>query len=327
MSIMKSPMQQVRCRGWNIHVKRDDFFFLSGNKFRKLFWLTEKDPSFFAHKHLLSYGGIQSNAMLAIAQLAQMKDVPFAYFTKPIPPNVHERTASLVTNLSLATSMGMRHVELSHEQYDALANTHDFTPVVPTDMPQWIGVPQGVAIPEAELGIQQLAHEINDYTSSLHQSSAVVLPCGTGTTAYYLAKHVHPSIKVYGIPCVGSATYLRQQLDRQGGSTSATSKSLLQVLEPKKRVAFGTLWRPLLDIYEEVLSSTGIELDLIYGCLAWHTMLLGLQEGIFEGRDIIYIHCGGVTGNASQLDRYRKKYGHLQTNKNGDIPRAPVSSV
>ncbi|ETV72492.1 hypothetical protein, variant [Aphanomyces astaci] len=259
--------------------------------------------------HLLSYGGIQSNAMLAVAQLAQQKQVPFTYFTKPVPAQLMDRTKDIQTNFSLAKALGMQHVTLSENQYDVLADTHDFSPVAPPNATTWLGVPQGVAVPEAELGIRRLAHELNEYAETYANNVAVVLPCGTGTTAHYVAKHVHPSIHVYGVPCVGNAAYLRQQVAKL---ESSSGPSPLRVLEPRKRVAFGTLWRPLMDVHAEVLEDTGVEIDLVYGCLAWDTMLHALHLlQSFEGREVVYVHCGGLSGNASQLERYRNKYKNM----------------
>ncbi|RQM22559.1 hypothetical protein B5M09_002211 [Aphanomyces astaci] len=247
--------------------------------------------------------------MLAVAQLAQQKQVPFTYFTKPVPAQLMDRTKDIQTNFSLAKALGMQHVTLSENQYDVLADTHDFSPVAPPNATTWLGVPQGVAVPEAELGIRRLAHELNEYAETYANNVAVVRPCGTGTTAHYVAKHVHPSIHVYGVPCVGNAAYLRQQVAKL---ESSSGPSPLRVLEPRKRVAFGTLWRPLMDVHAEVLEDTGVEIDLVYGCLAWDTMLHALHLlQSFEGREVVYVHCGGLSGNASQLERYRNKYKNI----------------
>ncbi|ETV90663.1 hypothetical protein H310_14615 [Aphanomyces invadans] len=300
-----TKVQRVRCRGFDLHIKRDDLHFLPGNKFRKLFWLVEKDASFFTGNHLLSYGGIQSNAMLAVAQLAHLKQVPFTYFTKPISTQLLDRAKNLKSNFNLALSLGMHHVALENE-YDALADSHDFTPIAPLNATRWLGIPQGVALPEAAVGIRRLALELNDFAESYANNVAVVLPCGTGTTAHYVAKYIHPSIRVYGVPCVGSAAYLREQLAKL--DATAPGSSPLYVLEPRKRVAFGTLWRPLLDTYYEVLKDTGVEIDLIYGCLAWDTMLNAFDRHEFEGRQVVYIHSGGLSGNSSQLERYRNRF-------------------
>ncbi|KAF0683133.1 Aste57867_24821 [Aphanomyces stellatus] len=306
-----SPIQRVHFRGVDVHIKRDDVHFLSGNKFRKLFWLTEKDDAFYARNHILSYGGVQSNAMLAIAQLAQLKRVPFTYFTRSIPPHVFERTRGLETNFKAATALGMRHVQLPDTDYTALANTHDFAPVAPSHAASWLGVPQGVAVPEAELGVRQLALELNDFGAAFNNNVAVVLPCGTGTTAHYLAKHVHPAMQVYGVPCVGGRATLQAQLLRHGASEATLQR--LRVLDPRKRVAFGTLWKPLLEMHDQVLAETGVELDLVYGCPAWDTLFHALATdeaaALFRGREIVYVHCGGLTGNASQIDRYKKTFG------------------
>ncbi|KDO35086.1 hypothetical protein SPRG_01151 [Saprolegnia parasitica CBS 223.65] len=303
-----TPFQRVRVRGLDVVVKRDDLFYLSGNKFRKLYWLVEKDAAYFNRtaQPTLSYGGLQSNAMLAIAQLAHLKRVPFTYFTKTI--ELQPETAPVATNFKLASNLGMRHVELSSSEYEALAESKDFGPLVTT--PKWIGIPQGGASADAEVGVQVLASEINAFASDKPRCDpplSVLLPSGTGTTAYYLAKHLRPDIDVYAVPCVGSAAYLQQQwqqLEPNGLVTRA------RMLSPKKRVAFGSLWKPLLAMHQELWLATQIEFDLVYACLAWHTLFHALETRSIDlnGRQLVYIHCGGTSGNPSQRQRYERKW-------------------
>ena len=105
-------------------------------------------------------------------------------------------------------------------------------------------------MPGAEEGVSRLAMEVASWwrdkktTSSSSSSSsspakagrrslAVVLPSGTGTTALYLARHLHQQqqqqaaaaaddggggICVYAIPCCGDRAYLLQQVRKKGES-------------------------------------------------------------------------------------------------------------
>jgi hypothetical protein len=125
--------------------------------------------------------------MLAIAQLAHMKQVPFTYLTKDSSRHVESiMKAAYHTNYKLSREFGMHHVTLSSLQYDQLALTNDFSSFIPPKVESWLGIPQGrgpylvghtalysiqklcsselgVATPQAEIGIQQLAQEINEF--------------------------------------------------------------------------------------------------------------------------------------------------------------------
>ncbi|OQS03904.1 hypothetical protein THRCLA_03813 [Thraustotheca clavata] len=301
---MPTRLDKVVFRGLEVFVKRDDMFYLSGNKFRKLYWLVAKEPSFFSNNHLLSYGGIQSNAMLAIAQLANMKKVPFKYFTKQI--DIKDNPKAFKTNYMLAKELGMHHVPLKDQEYNSLVETQDFHHVLPKGMTKWVGIPQGGATTDAEAGIQQLSQEINTWAQTISQEVTLFLPSGTGTTAFYVARHLDPSIQLYTIPCVGSQLYLQEQWKRLD---TLSTLPLPQILNPRKKVAFGSLWKPLLQTYHELLA-TNIEFDLLYACLAWDTFFHAIENSQIDvsNRQIVYIHCGGVSGNPSQLDRYHRKW-------------------
>jgi 1-aminocyclopropane-1-carboxylate deaminase/D-cysteine desulfhydrase-like pyridoxal-dependent ACC family enzyme len=276
--------------------------------------------------------------MLAIAQLAHAKHVPFTYFSRAL--DVHKvDTTSLPAqdgrpalirggNLQEAVDLGMRHVTLSTDNYHKLVTTRDFTRALQFDsdesrqekrMPLFI--PQGGAFPKARLGVAMLADEINDYarTELQDQQLAVVLPCGTGTTAFYLAQNVLPSVEVFAVPCVGDSAYLRQQFDQLAREDSSQNSSsglfrLPTILEPARKSRFGRLWWPLYEMHHEVLSETGIEFDLVYAAFAWHTLFNdGAVDRVVKPmagrttRELMFIHTGGVSGNRTMLERYELK--------------------
>lgn len=98
------------------HIKRDDLLNvngITGNKIRKLSFFKQFLPEYSSHvkipRIIASYGGYQSNAMSAIAQLvAQIPSSKFLYFTKNLSK---ELLAKPIGNLKSALSNGM-HVSL-----------------------------------------------------------------------------------------------------------------------------------------------------------------------------------------------------------------------
>ncbi|OWY96218.1 hypothetical protein PHMEG_00033568, partial [Phytophthora megakarya] len=192
-------------------------------------------------------------------------------------------------------------------------------------------IPQGAAFPLAQEGVKLLAEEINEYvlTQWQHKQFSVVLPCGTGTTALYLAQHLHPDIKLYAVPCVGDAAYLQQQFEQlieEDPSLQLQTTLLPQVLVPKRKSRFGRLWWPLYDMYQDVLRETKVDFDLVYGAFAWHSLFSDesvldeiLDRNGAKERELLYVHTGGTSGNATMLARYERKNRQSQVPKGAEI--------
>ncbi|CAI5723291.1 unnamed protein product [Peronospora effusa] len=301
-----SPVTRVMFHGHRIHVKRDDVFHLAGNKMRKMFYLIKQSDAFYTNAHIISYGGSQSNAMLALAQVANARRVPFTYFSRKLLFKRGE-IDEIEGNLAMARALGMRHVELHTDAYHELVRTRDFTTFLDDTLcfppgTRSVCVPQGAACLEAQDGVKVLAEEINEY----------------------------PEIKLFAVPCVGDATYLQQQFRQlidKDPSLQPQVTVIPQVLKPKRKSRFGRLWWPLYDIYHEILQETEIDFDLVYGAFAWHTLFSDkdVLDEVLQGghetcvgfnehksgdkgvRELLYIHTGGTSGNAAMLARYGRK--------------------
>ncbi|WP_345979255.1 1-aminocyclopropane-1-carboxylate deaminase [Sulfurimonas sp. HSL3-2] len=276
-----SSIEKIFLDGRSFYVKRDDLIdpYLSGNKYRKLYALINTPKERF--NKIISYGGTQSNAMLAIAALCKEKGWIFEYYTKPL--HVKENPNS---NYATAIKLGMIHKELELELYK------DFVASLMLNLDEKTFVlHQGGADKSAKEGIEELAREIRE--SGLHVRS-IATPSGTGTTALYLALAL-PEYKVYTTPAIGDKKYLLEQM-------SALEKvpDNLIILESEKKYHFAKPYKEFIEIYEK-LKKSGIEFDLVYAPKLWKMILEQTDE------EILYIHSGGTTGNASMLDRYRYK--------------------
>lgn len=151
-------------------------------------------------------------------------------------------------------------------------------------------------MPEAEIGLKRLAREITGFAEQRGMESlAVVVPSGTGATAVYLQKHL--KFPVLTTPCVGNPDYLLEQFSRL---QSDKSKYPLLLRAPD-RFTFGKTDKRLLHIWRALKAETGIEFDLLYDPVTW----LAVQNWQVES-PVMYIHCGGVEGNASMLRRYER---------------------
>lgn len=151
-----SPVEIVSVRGKQVYIKRDDLLRLersnaSGNKARKMLALNQIPAAEFP-KCVVSYGGSQSNAMLALAAVVQSKnaeatatvnpdgnddnsydeDVPeeeserlrnivrekrFVYYTKKLPRFLKKNPSG---NYFRAKALGMEVIEVSNDEYNHL---------------------------------------------------------------------------------------------------------------------------------------------------------------------------------------------------------------
>ncbi len=285
--------------GRSFYVKRDDLLdpYLSGNKYRKLYTLINT-PSENLTK-IISYGGTQSNAMLSLAALCERKGWIFEYYTK----SLHLQSTSQLkenseSNYEQALSFGMRHKELDDDLY------RDFIATLTLNLEEkTFVVHQGGADQSARAGVEELAKEIRQSCLHVKCQSGVKLPSsvkslatpsGTGTTALYLALAL-PEYRVYTTPAIGDKAYLLEQM-------SALEKvpNNLIILESEKKYHFAKPYKEFFDLHVRLLEA-GIVFDLVYAPKLWKMLLEQTDE------EILYIHSGGTTGNASMLERYKYK--------------------
>lgn len=300
--ILPSPsaVRQVRVRGVDFSVKRDDQWRLtgmgagiSGNKARKLLYFAEDDK---VDEVVASFGGHQSNAMVAIAALCRERGSRFVYLTKPVPKWLRQNAAG---NYARALALGAEFVPLRPEDYRRLEDDVGFRESLLEDYCEttsirWI--PQGGACSAAERGVRLLAEEIGD------KNHTVVVPAGTGTTALFLARH--SSCEVVAVPCATSAKALRRQMEKLDRATGNFGK-FPTLLEGTMKHRFGTPSQRELDVWNE-LKSCGLFLDLIYAPHTWDVLLEAVENNLISTTpNILYVHCGGVEGVATQLTRYR----------------------
>jgi len=284
-----SPISEIILEGRAFLVKRDDLIdpYLAGNKYRKLYTLLQTDSA--VYDTIVSYGGTQSNAMLAIAAMSAKKGWNFHYYTKPLSQT--QRTY-LSGNFANSLALGMKHYEIEEELYrDYIASLR-----LELDTRTFV-VDQGGAVAAAKEGLEVLAAEIRQQKESGlidEDVYALATPSGTGTTALFLALAL-PEYRVYTTPCVGNVEYLKEQM-----SALAPLPQNLTILPPKKKYHFAKPYEEFFQLYAK-LKSVGIEFDLLYAPAMWQTLLEQTNE------KVLYIHSGGVSGNESMLARYSQK--------------------
>jgi 1-aminocyclopropane-1-carboxylate deaminase len=289
--ILPSSIERFVFNGQMFYIKRDDQIspYFSGNKFRKLHYYLEKDLS--SYHTIVSYGGLQSNAMLSIASLAKLKGLDFTYYSKSSNKSFENQEG----NIEQALALGMRIYYVDHNSDEEIR-----VAIEETIDDKTLFIPQGGASKEAHFGIETLAKEILTWQKDTQIDNLVVItPSGTGTTALFLENALSQyDIKVVTTACVGDEAYLKEQMTR-----TEKKATIPQILCTENKYPFAKPKEVLYQHYMEVFKQ-GIELDLIYAPV----MLQAFKEHQKEFKDsnCLYIHSGGVSGNVTQLKRYQK---------------------
>lgn len=131
------------------------------------------------------------------------------------------------------------------------------------------------------------------------------------------------------MPCATSASTLHRDLlrltDRLRTASSAGVSSdggnLPTVLDtthaPRRR--FGEVYREHWDLWQALQQQSGMPFDLLYAPRAWEMLLAYAANNnatppsaerslrhLWPDHHVLYYHCGGCEGNASQVPRYQR---------------------
>ena len=284
-----TPLQQCRFKNINFLLKRDDLISkdFSGNKARKIAWYINNLPKDI--DTIVSYGSIQSNAMYSLAKFANILGLNFKYYANHIPSFLKENP---VGNYKRALELGAK----IYEGYNIQINSNEYF------------IKEGIATKEAYFGIKNLAIELVRQLDN--KEYQIFLPSGTGTTALFLSKALKElkasNLEVYTTPTVGNSKYLKEQFSQLEEDISFYPK----IIDTKKRYHFGKLYREFYLLWLELHKESRVEFDLLYDPKGWLAVLE--NSNIFE--NLVYIHQGGLLGNATMIDRYKRKYGELNEN-------------
>lgn len=341
---VNSPVTSKIIRGVRFYIKRDDLRVtesgLNGNKGRKFDWLSRLARTSDFPTTLASFGGIQSNALGALARLVAhhnsgRTEVPtkLLYFVDGNPPEW--LTANPVSNFRLGVSSGARIIPLGRERYEMLVkeqhghgcelaippSIQSFLPSAEGEGGDTLFVPQGGATIRSTEGIFDLAKEVEQDIHDIVQREGredealssrpwlFLIASGTGTVAYYCDVYLKNSfsrrVQVCTIPCVGSPEYLIEQMNHLK-AIGAKVDTMPRIL-PSKDDRHKTFAKPrpeFLKIWTEV-STDDCEFDLVYTPRAFDIIFQHLEE-LAKDYNLLWYHCGGVEGNEAMKARYRR---------------------
>ena len=258
---------------------------IEGNKLYKLAYYLENLTLLPPVRRIWSHGSAQSNAMLALSALAQLKGAEFHYAVPYLPDALQKQPAG---NLALALERSMQ-LHIDSTLYRRMTQ-RTFT----VEENEWI-FGEGASHTHLRHGFSILSRELNDVCAQLALNRAF-LPSGTGASASHLAASV-PEMAVMTTPVYGDSDYLQKIM----ASMQQPGEPLPIVLPTKQAYRFGALYRELWELQAELLACTGIPFDLLYDLPAWASILH--QRERFK-QPWLYLHQGGLKGSATMRERY-----------------------
>jgi 1-aminocyclopropane-1-carboxylate deaminase/D-cysteine desulfhydrase-like pyridoxal-dependent ACC family enzyme len=296
----KSPISVHSFEQRTFYLKRDDLLhpLFSGNKARKFSELLTFD--FDQIDSIISYGSTQANSLYSLAALAHLKNVKLTFFVQRIPKWIQQNPCG---NYRAALQLGAEVIDLS----DPKRNPDQLHPTQYIQQhaqhnARNLCLPEGGRSPLAQSGINALGKELLDWIIEENIDHPVIaLPSGTGTTALYLQHYLQPyGIEVLTCACVGGSEYLKQQFKQLNGLHFPT------VISIREKHHFGKLYQDDYRIWRQLYDETNVEFDLLYDPLMWLSLRPWRQQN--PEKTLIYIHQGGILGNESMANRYRRKY-------------------
>jgi len=286
--------------------------YLTGNKSRKFKYLLKHLPE--RVDTIVSHGGVQSNAMVALAALGMATNTSVVYYCKK--PG-RWLTSNPSGNYHRALSLGIQLKYLKNEEYsDCFPTTPLMEPIIdpPAEGGRTLWVPQGGAMKEAQEGCYGLA---DDIFNSVQEGvpTAVVIPAGTGTTSLFVHRRMSAlceaggkDIQIFPVACVAGREDLERQMRALSGATwkgkeGEEEEQLPKILDPF--IPFGSVDKRILSAWR-LAKEAGMYLDLVYGAVAVHTVLQCWKKSdILNGRQVMFVNTGGLEGVASMMNRYK----------------------
>ncbi len=287
---INSPIVDIKFRDKNFYVKRDDLLDkdFSGNKARKFYYFLVNDfPNI---KKIISYGSAQANSLYSLSVLSKLKGLKLDFYVNHISSFLKENPQG---NYKESLKNGTNIIEKEEENINEYIEKNLLDDEI-------LFIEEGGRIKEAEFGIKILADEIKTWALNTGiEDLKVLLPSGTGTTSLFLQKNL--PFEVLTVSCVGGSEYLKKQFFH----LEKDEKFHPTILETSKKYHFGKLYKEFYEIWKEVKDETEIEFDLLYDPLGF--ISLDSSEYLLN-KNILYIHQGGLLGNETMIERYKRKY-------------------
>lgn len=279
------PLQELQAQ-WlqekavRLHVLRLDEVHpvISGNKLFKLHYflqLAKATPG----KAISTFGGAYSNHLVATAYACKMNNIPCTGFVRG------EKPATLSRTLQQCDEFGMQLRFLHRGEYAercGLFEQHEHE----------IVVPEGGYHPLGAMG----AALIMPYLELL-QPSHICVDIGTATTLAGIIMEAGPRQKIEAIPVLKGLTDIPARLKYLTGRSAFSN---LTVHDDYHFGGYAKYNAQLLDFMNDLYRSFRLPTDFVYTAKQAYAVFKLVEQNYFvPGSNIVFIHSGGLQGNAS----------------------------
>ncbi len=270
-----------------VFIKRDDLIhpFISGNKWRKLKYITKKAEAE-NRNHLVTFGGAWSNHLLATACAA----AKFGFKSTGIVRGEEIRN----NLLDFCRLFGMDLQFIDRESYRDKKNIFKdkFS-----NQDNSFFIDEGGASPEGVLGCSELIAELgSDYDH-------IFCACGTGTTAAGIInglKQNKLATRFHGISVLKNAEFLRSEIDKY-----LNNEVNYELHTDYHFGGYAKTSPVLIQFIKNFTARTGILIDPVYtGKMMYAVYDLVRTNQISEGDSILVIHTGGLFGLLGMQDAF-----------------------
>lgn len=286
-----------------IWVKHDDETggVLGGNKVRKLEYVVREAIDAGADT-LITCGGIQSNHCRTTAALARRVGLDVVLCLRGQPP------ARLEGNLLLDHVLGANVRWLTPSEYE----THDAYMATVADELRTAGkrpfvITEGASMPMGCFGYIEAAQEIAAFeTEHSLRFDAIVCACGSGGTGAGLELGVRLTgrqTKVVHMAVCDDASHFRRKIAQLCADTNTrfdlgvtVSEAAIDVVDDHVGGGYGLASSEQLTHMTGVARREGLVLDPVYSGKAFFGLCRDLAAGKLIGREILFVHTGGLFG-------------------------------
>ncbi len=285
---------------YNVYMKRDDMtgVELSGNKIRKLDFLI-RDAMDKQATHLITCGGLHSNHCRATAFAGIRQGLNVVLFLRGEKPDVYHG------NYFLNHLAGVTIEYINAEQYkevDALMSDY-----ARSHKGSYYIIPEGGSNEIGAWGYVRCYSEIVSQVDEMNlKIDTIVVATGSGGThaGLLLGKYLTGgAIDVVSVNVCDSAAFFKEKI------STVMEKFASRYSIPLSRKAgdihiidgfvgggYGIISNSEVSVIETCAKTEGIILDPVYGAKAFAGMTDHLYNGKLPGRDILFIHTGGIFG-------------------------------
>ena len=236
------------------------------------------------HQTVVSFGGAWSNHLLALARLGR------EYGLNTVGVVRGERAATLSATLQDAEAMGMRLLFISRAMYRQ-KQTAQFRQALEAELGEFALLPEGGSNALAVQGCTQIVRDLASYQV---EYDTLVLPVGTGGTLAGCVQGADRPCEIIGISVLKGA----QSLDRQVSALIGATPDQVQwrIMHDYHQGGYAKCSASLMQFVLEAVQQWGLLLDPVYTGKALMATLQMRASGILAGKQVIFIHTGGLQG-------------------------------